>query len=197
MASRSSAANRPAAILVFGILNLLFGILGLFGVVFTLVSLRPQAAVNNQLLAAMQANPAYMLFMHISMGLGFLAAIALLIAGVGLLRAKPWGRTISLGYAVYTMLATVTGVVANSLMIWRPMWKQVGNMPDIERYGFIGGIIGGALGLVFGLSYGIAIWYFMTRPKVIAALNVEEAILLDPAGGPSRTAESGNPYQSP
>ena len=90
----------PTSVTVFGILNIVFGLLGLFGTAFSAVALFA-AGGNNPFLV--NQPPLVMTWMQFSIVLGGVASVVLLISGVGLLRLRPWGRTMAIGYAVYAM----------------------------------------------------------------------------------------------
>jgi len=71
---------RPASVTVFGILNLVFGALGLCGTVASaaMLFLMPQNPnMPNPVLELMAENPAFRLFNQVATGLAFIAAIVL------------------------------------------------------------------------------------------------------------------------
>src|SRR5687767_11532577 len=82
------ASQRPAAATVFGVLNVLFGIMGLCGtlasILFMVIPLPPQMTQNNPALQLIEENAFYRLFIQVGVGLGFIASIVLIVAGVGL-----------------------------------------------------------------------------------------------------------------
>lgn len=162
--------QRPASVTVFGILNILFGILGVFG---TLATLLAQAALNTD---TGQRNPLWSnqpvmeAWMHISLVLGSIFTVVLIIAGIGLLRLRPWGRRCSIIYAAYAILSSALGTVFMLMFVLLPMWDQMGaGQSPAQRAGLLGGMFGGLIGGLIGCIYPALLWYFMCRPHVRAA----------------------------
>ena len=81
--------QRPASVTVFGVLNIVFGIIGLFGMIFTVITLiSPLSSTHNPVLETMRNSPGYAVWMKITTPLGFLACGASIAAGIGLLKLK-------------------------------------------------------------------------------------------------------------
>jgi hypothetical protein len=167
--------KRPASVMVFGILNLVFGVLGLCGTVVSVGVLffMPQnAQAGNPVMELMASNPAYRLFNQVSIGLGFVATAVLIVAGIGLIRARPFGRTLSIGYSIYAILAGLAGLVVSYLFLVQPLMERAnagGAGP--ERAAAIGGMIGGLAGGCLGQIYPILLLIFMCRRNVAEALQ--------------------------
>ena len=70
------------SVTIFGILNIGFAVLGLFGLLFSLVILSHTDHSKNPMLQAMYDNPAYAAWIKISMPLGGVVSVALLAAGL-------------------------------------------------------------------------------------------------------------------
>lgn len=169
--------SRPTSVVVFGILNLLFGVLGLCGAAGTAAMLMfmPQNPnVRNPVLELMANSPGYRLFNQISTGLGFIVAIVLVVAGIGLLQTKSFGRTLSIGYSIYALVAGVVGLIVSFMFLMKPLLEQAqaaGGGP--ERAGAIGGMIGGMFGGCVSLIYPIVLLIFMYRRNVVEALSTQ------------------------
>jgi hypothetical protein len=197
--SRNLAMQRPTSVLVFGILNLVFGALGLCGAAWSLAMFMgpfaKEMAKGNPVLQKMQSSPAFGVYSNVSAGLGFVFTLVLLAAGVGLLRMRPWGRTASIAYAVYGIVASIVGAAVVFLFILGPMLQEAEKLPPAERAAVIGGVGGGVLGACFGMVYPILLLVFMFRENVVAAFAAAAARGEDrlPPDGPF---ETGNPYQS-
>lgn len=173
---RSPGANpvTPVAATVFGILNLVFGIFGICGNAFSavgfLIPINAQMAAQNPVLKLMNDNQGYRLFLQGSVVAGFLGTIVLITAGAGLLTQRPLGRQLSIGWAIYAIIAVLLGLVVNVLVVFPVLIKQFNELPPGgAQGGAIGGIIGGIVGAIVGVVYPALLLYFMYTPKVIAA----------------------------
>ena len=165
--------QRPVSLIVFGVLNLVFALLGVMGFAFSALLLfgGMQAALD-PVTRDLFANPAYLAFLKISMLIGLVALLALGAAGIGLLLTKPWGRTLSIGYGVYAILMSLVGMVVNYLFVWQPQLERIQRMAaGPEQAAMYGGMIGGACGGCVGLIYPVLLLVFMFRPNVIAAMR--------------------------
>lgn len=173
------SGSRPASLIVFGILNILFGVLGLCGTAGSsamfLVEMPRDPALPNPMLELLDSNPSYRLFLQVSIALGGLASLALLAAGIGLLLAKAWGRTLSVGYAWYAIVAAIVGMVVNWVYVLQPMLAAVKADPGPAAAGALGGAVGGMVGGLFGLAYPIVLLVFMNRAALREALARREA----------------------
>ena len=151
-------APKPGSIKVFGILNVVFGAIGLicggFGFL-TLMVMQSSSDMGNAIQSAMsvQYSGGYMTAV-----IGLLLNIFLLTCGIGLLKERNWGRTWSLGYAVLGIIHAVVGAIGAVI------FAQAG--PAAMGAGF-GAIIGTAIGVI----YPICILIFLTRPNVVEALK--------------------------
>ncbi len=163
--------SRPTSVTVFGILNLVFAALGVFGIITTLAMVRLAAGTNNPAMQVMRDNPAFLAWLKLSIPLGLLSAVMLTACGIGLLMMKPWARKLSIGYAFYAIVLSIVGMVVNYLWMIRPMMEQAAQKQGPEAAGAIGGAIGGLAGGCFSLIYPILLLIFMTRPKVVAAFR--------------------------
>jgi hypothetical protein len=164
--------QRPAAVTVFGILNIVLAVLGIFGLIGSMMLFLPQAAsLHNPVIQIIHDHPAYSEWMNFSTGLGLLASGAKLLAGIGLLQLKSWGRQLSIIYSIYAIVMVVVGAVVNYLFLMRPLLEQAQQKHGPETAAAIGGAVGGAFGGCFGLIYPILLLVFMTRPSVVKAFQ--------------------------
>lgn len=115
--------ERPTSVTVFGILNILFALLGFLGTCISGPMLMmasnqdPAGLAQNPALKVMVENPFLMMWTKASVVIGAVLAVVLLVAGVGLLMFKSWGRMLSVGYAMIQSLLTIVGAVI-SFMFW-------------------------------------------------------------------------------
>jgi len=150
-ASQPLRPERPAAVTVFGILNIVFGGLGLLCMPMGLVAIFAMPNVMNSA-GSVKA------WMLVSSAVGFVCTILLITAGIGLLYLKARARTGSLVYGWFTIIWGIIGMAVNFGLI------------ASGGYGFsysaLPGAIGGILGGLIGLIYPILLIIFMRRPDV-------------------------------
>ncbi len=196
--------NRPTSATVFGVLNIVFSVLGILGTAYSalvyLVANDPNDVAANPF-DAFEMGPLMSAWMKGATILGFIANAVLFAAGIGLLMMRRWGRTLSLVYAVYAVIATVIGTAMSWFFIVLPALNAVNDGHGAEPI-LIGAAVGGMLGGCVSLIYPGLLWYFVTRPNFVAAFSGETPIVADnpwSASGESMRAapESNNPYASP
>lgn len=169
---RNAPMQRHTALTVFGILNIVFAALGVFGIIGTITMLSMQKGfTHNPVLKIMHSNPAYMSWIKINIPLGLIAGAALLTAGIGLLKIKKWARKLSIGYGIYAILLGLTNIFINVTYVFLPMFNLMAQQRSPEAIGGLIGAVGGGMGSVFGLIYPILLLIFMTRPKIAAAFH--------------------------
>jgi hypothetical protein len=164
--------ERPTSVTVFGIVNIVFAVLGLFGLLATIALFSLTSGSNNPVVQIIREKPIYATWLKLTIPLGVLSCAVLLAAGIGLLFLKDWGRRASIGYAVYAIVIGLISIVMNFIFLFPPMLEQVGRKQGPEAAGAIGGAVGASLGGFFGLIYPILLLIFMTRPKVRAAFQM-------------------------
>ena len=177
--------KRPTSVTVFGILNIVFAVIGMCGVAVTaaqpaIQQAMEQAAKDNgqevkqdpvqKLLAA---DPKVRLIGNISTGSGVVVTLVLLISGGALLLMRPWGRTLSIVCAVYDILSKIA---LSALSFWFIQSALEGQeeVPAEIPVGTLQGIFAFSFGcsLIFGLVYPIVLLIFMFRTTVTEAFGV-------------------------
>jgi hypothetical protein len=172
--------QRPTPVTIFGILNIIFGVLGIlsiFGMLALFAIIGSDS--DNPVIQAMQTNPAiqvmknpsYAAYFKFSMVLGLAACVVLLISGIGLLKFKPWARMLCIIYGVYGIISVIGSSIANYYFLIQPMLQKAATEQGPDAAGAMGGITGGTYGSCIGIIYPVCLLYFMTRPNVIAAFN--------------------------
>lgn len=164
---------RPTAVTVFGVLNIIFGVLGLLCTPLMLLPLQSGSALQqgNPVAQAMTQPGLYRTYMMGSLGFGLVAAVALLAAGIGLLLLRPWGRALSIGYGIYAIVSGVIGMAVTWLYLIQPMMQAAGQRQGPEAAAAMGGAVGGLAGGCIGMVYPILLLVFMTRPGIVAAFE--------------------------
>ena len=161
-------APKPASIKVFGILNIIFGSLGLvcggFGFL-VLVVMQSSSEMGDVIQSAIstQYSEGYMTFIMFAAVIGLLLSIFLLTCGIGLLKERNWGRTCSLGYAVLGIIHATVNAIGSVI------FAQAG--PAAMGPVAIGASVGAIIGTAIGVIYPICILIFLTRPNVVEALK--------------------------
>lgn len=170
----SPTAQRPTSAVVFGVLHIAFGVLGLCGVAASLASMGLGAA-NNPAMEVMRENKAYSALMIVSIGLNTVFTAMLLAAGPGLLAMKNWGRTVSIAYGVLKIVETVISTVLSLTVVAPALVEKANTMPDgPEKLGLTMGAYGGAIGGCFGLIYPVVVLIFMYRPALVSAFEARK-----------------------
>lgn len=163
--------QRPTSVTVFGVLNLVFAVLGGVGLVASIGLFLLPADTNNPVVQLLHDNPAYATWLKICIPLGVLSCAVLLAAGIGLLCLKSWGRVLSIVHAGYSIVFGVVGMAVNFVYLMQPMLEQAREKHGPEAAAAIGGAIGGSIGSCFGMAYPIILLIFMLRPSMAAIFH--------------------------
>ncbi len=149
-AAPSVAAKRPSAVTVFGILNIIFGSLGLICLPFSLL-------VTFGMPQMWEPSDIAIIWIIITHIVGLITAIFLLTLGIELLRLRAWARKWSLVYGWFAIVWAVIGSIVNLLLITS---GEFGYSEEVLP-GALGGTCGGLIG---GLIYPVLLIIFMQRP---------------------------------
>lgn len=165
---------RPASLTVFGILNIIFGVIGLCGtaggVLPFVMDLPSDPGVPNPMLDLIKSNAGYRTFLMVSLALGAIIAVLVLAAGIGLLLSKAWGRTLSIVYGWYTIVAAIVGMVVN-WYVMQPLLAKMQEAGGPGQLAVTAGLVGGLIGAGLGMIYPILLLVFMNRPAIRAAVG--------------------------
>ena len=140
--------TRPTSVTVFGVLNIIFGALGLLCIVMlTAVFAVGWAAGRDAFprLAVLERHPVALAWTLASIPLGLVATGVLIAAGIGLLKMKPWARTASIVWAIYGVVAGPIGIIVNFVAMSSEL-AEAGHRGGPEAVGAVGGMVGGTLG---------------------------------------------------
>jgi len=167
--------QRPVTATVFGILNLVFGILGVCGNIagigmFAIMSsdifdAKTKAQMNLQQFA----DPIYFGVLSAQMVLTGILSVVIIISGIGLLKFKPWGRKLANFYAIAYLILLVVGITFNIIFTMIPAINEANNPGAApEKIGAAaGGVAGGVFGVCFGMIYPICILIFLNRRRFV------------------------------
>jgi len=171
---------RPTALLVLGIINIIYGLFGVCGSVGSVINLYleafgPPAAAQNPMAKLMEDNVFFKIITMGQVGTGFLFSMLLVIAGVMLINVNPRGRTLSIAYVVYSFVYLILAIITLTMM-YGPMRENfvAQGMPP-ETVGIVL-FIGFGLGACLGVLYPCILLFFMFRPSIVQALNAQKEI---------------------
>lgn len=180
--------KRPTSVLVFGVINIIFGALGLCGLIvqlsIQLSGFDQLQGQNNPTLELMQeltqTNPAYELYTQLMMVLGSVMTILILVAGIGLIKLKNWARLSSIGWAVFTIATTIMNTLITFVLVFIPLLDQ---LTGPERIGIQIGIVFSIIFAFVFFVYSAFMIFKLTRPAIVAAFAddpVQETDMFDP-----------------
>jgi hypothetical protein len=179
----------PTAVLVMAILNFVFGGIGLLmsgcGGAFTLFLLvMPEQKPGqpgyfpNVLKTVAKEVPGYTAFMTASLVMGLVLSTVLIIAGIGLLRLRPWAWWLCILYAPLQILLQV-GILYCTLVYVNPVMHRANQevfrqlppgAPNFAATDWLGDM-GTFAGAVFGMAYPIALLVMLFLPHVRDAFD--------------------------
>jgi hypothetical protein len=142
--------------MVMGIISIVFAAIGVLG---SAVSVLMVLFSDPEILTPTGFSSGYMVFSTV---LGIVFAIWLLVAGIGLVRYRKWGR---LNFNLYAVITIVLSISQSVYMLVNVLGADFDN--PAQQAGMIGGSIGGLLGLIFPIV-GLV---FLNLPSVRASLR--------------------------
>ena len=184
---------RPTSVTVLGILNIILGSMWLVGGMCGAASLPLSMLVGQAGMSEYQLSRPLMAWSAIESFVGAIVGLLFLLGGIGLLRSRPWGRTISIGAAIAKLVvsALTQGV---SILLGASMLRG-GHIPGMEHLdmtkevmGLVAAMmfVGACFGLVFNMAYPVTLLVFMFTRRVrtyFAGLG-EEGIASGGTGAP-------------
>lgn len=160
---------RPVSVIIFGMLNVVFGA---FTSVFWVIQVLALAGLFTAIPTS--SNTLYNVWQYISLPIGAISCIAQIVSGVGLLLMKPWARRVTIWLAAYGLVTTTLGLFMgigfNSVSVNQAM-PPGGELPQsVMKAIMIGSVV---LGALLNYIYYNLMWYYMSRPWMIAAFRGE------------------------
>jgi hypothetical protein len=175
--------QRPVSVTIFGILNIGLAIFGAASAVLSKIIMTVIKLPSNGLAASLHNNPTYVAWSNVSMMMSILGGCVMLVAGIGLLLLKNWGRILSIGYAIYAIIWALIGAGMTFHLAGNGIRQS---FPQVGQLGVFFAVISVTVVLVFTLTYPILLLIFMVRPNVVAAC---QGVV---AGGPPVVAPPPN-----
>ncbi len=166
--------QRPSAVTAFGILNIVFGGLGVLCTPMSLIFLRIQRESDLPLSRVMNMNAGLFAYWVVVAALTVLSALALIAAGIGLLQMRPWARVLSIAYGIFSIIMGIVGIFVNAVFVFGPAISAAG-MGGREGVASLVGVTAGMAGGIIGLVYPVLLLVFMTRPRIRDAFQRQEA----------------------
>jgi hypothetical protein len=157
--------QRSSIAMIFGILNLCFSALGIFGTCAGVAILAFGQTLTQMAnepggpkVQIIPDGPMFGLFV-VSIVLGGAFSIVLLVAGIGLMKYKKWGRTLSIAYSWFNIVFAIVSTIANVGVAISKAF-EVG-IEDQEKAQQIGAAVGGGVGGCLGIVYPLVLLIFM------------------------------------
>jgi len=189
--------QKPTTVVVFGILNIVFGAMVLCSFPCALgLQMMPVPANAPQAGNVMMSTPFLRGYSMASLLIGVLLAAWELAAGVGLVRSRPWGRWLSVSYGYASILIALASTVVGILFISPAIREATQSIPDPMMRDIMAFMpVFMVLGTCFSLIYPVLLLIFMSRQNVkdyFAAVAAADA-----AGLPLHPPEAQMPAQAP
>lgn len=177
---------RTTAVTVFAILAICWGGMGLLGdlmrLALTLLRSVSSAGIgaSNPITSAMESDATYQLFMKIFLPFDILMPIVLILAGVGMLKLKSWGRHLAIAYSVVAIVL-VFGRIYMTVAVVMPMMQRTLDTGDPAlalglKIGTFAGVAGNLLSFLFP---GLMLVYCML-PNFAAAFRSPSETAMTP-----------------
>jgi hypothetical protein len=153
MASRTV----PTSVKVFGIMNTVFGTLGLLSGLNGLASMGAAA----EMYQAAQIPDSFMPMAQVQTVVSLLISLGVLATGVGLLTRQPWARSAAVNCAMAIIGIGILSLIATVVVLGGGMSSPI----------VIAVVVGSVVGLLLSsIYYGLLI-YFLNKPEVKEALS--------------------------
>lgn len=175
--------TRPAVATILGVVNLLFGLWGVawgllnLGFLLLLSSGASAAMSGNSPLAALTSQDGMTYALNAaSASASALLSVLLLVAGVGLLMTRNWGRSFALGASALALVYFLAFDIAATLLSAGATRRMVeGSMGAEFSDGFLYFLVVASIlfAAVFRLFYPLLQIYFLSRPDVRRAYGVQ------------------------
>jgi hypothetical protein len=182
--------ERPVVVLVFAILNLVFGGLGILGFLCGGIILVFMFAVFSSAPAGTPIPPlpsGLITIFAVIFIYSLIMAVVLVLSGIGLLNMRPWARKAAIAYSIITITYSIVATVLNITHIGPTMQKWQNDLQEaIAREQQRKGITpapnvyhpgqspmlnaaSSIVGAIIGMAYAVALLVVMFLPHVSAA----------------------------
>lgn len=160
----SNGKPRSTSLTVLGVINIVLGILGICGGLWGIASAFLPGA------GQFEMPPETKALMTFLQACGLALSVLLLVAGIGLMMVKGWGRWLSIIYAIIDIPVTLVSSVITSKVVLPMIEQQAGGQLPPEAIKIIAGASMG-FGLCCGLIYPIVLLIMLNLRDVKAAFG--------------------------
>jgi hypothetical protein len=160
---------KPASVTVFGILNIVFGGMGILCTPFSMLMLFMGDIFNMGQPNPIEIAGGYKTFLLCSSIAGICFAGWQLSLGIGLLKFKGWARRGSIIYACIALVWGIAGLILTVLAVSQGWMGPAEGTSPAAMGGMVGGLCGGAIGMI----YPVLLLIFMNTAKVKEAFEAK------------------------
>lgn len=168
----AAGPKKPVSVIVLSIIGILIGAFSLLCAPLSIVGLVVDFGVPNPALDAMKSDPVLMAWNWFGVASMLIFGAWVLVASIGSLILKRWGRTSMVTYAIVQTTLAVVGVVMTFVVVQPRTRAVMGSQGAAMQPTW-------AIFLQIGLTvamiaYFVCIAFFFTRPAVIDAFEAAE-----------------------
>ncbi len=166
--------QRPTAVTVFGVLNIISSPLSFLDLSLSDLSLLVPGIARGfgpQILQTMPSPPFLLVWTLVRIWVRPIGSLVLLLSGIALLRTKPWARVTAIGYGVYRSFASAVGFVIIMVFVVPAMSRMPGSGGTAGSALLAMTMFGAVLDTAVSLSYYILLIFFLTRRNVVDAFR--------------------------
>lgn len=117
---------KPRSLMIFGILNIVLGAYSLLtSIPSVFMMLNPAKYASNPVIQVMRDDHVYATFQKAMIVPGLLGMLALLASGIGLVKAREWGRKLAIVWSWYMIVTTPLVSWMLAVHVHPTMMKQI------------------------------------------------------------------------
>lgn len=167
-------SGRPSTLTAIAVLAIAMGALGLLSLPLSILYMATGWKAAGPAGPALWANETFRTYTLVSFPLGTVLSVLYIVAGVGLLRLRPWAWGLTIGLIVFAMLSQVINAcvmlpqMGTLLSASMPPMPQ--GAPDLSfMLPFM--YVGVGIGVLIGLAVMTILLVLLTRPNVRGAFR--------------------------
>lgn len=160
-------SGRPTGVTVLAILSILFGVIGIVGLLVSAAMMfAPLGVAVDPLVKKINQDGGYRVFYLATLLIGIAFTVVLFVGGILLWKMSKLGPKMLVVYAIYAIISGVVINLVNIFWIFLPILDSSQSSEEIAIVvmSIFGGVVGGLVGLIFP----IAILIYFLRPAVKA-----------------------------